>query len=295
MKKVLAFDIGGTYSRAGIVSETGQVLGVVKRETEKKQASFIKSLVKLADNLEYQDVDGVAVSIAGFLDGSKLRCSPNLPFKNLAVIAPLKKNFGKEVVLVNDANAGAVGEKTWGAAKNVSNFIYLTISSGIGGAAYMKDKLVLDKKGNGIEPGHIDIESDFELPCGCGGKNHWESYASGRNMPKYLEQWAERENIFLEFPANNVYEIFQAVNLGNQTAFNFVAQTLAIDEKGINILYSRYKPEMILIGGGVYLTNRAIFDKFFTEKFAGKVVTKSATFGDNASLVGAAASYFQKK
>jgi glucokinase len=296
MKTVIAIDLGATNLRLALIDELGQILKK-EQSTTPLQDDLVQNIQEKIQKLltanEIKKTIGVGVSIAGFIDQKKgiLIKSPNLPFKNLEIVKPLKDYFKKIVILNNDANAAATGEKYWGQAKNINDFLYLTISSGIGGTAFVDNKLVLDKNGNGIEPGHIQIENNYNLPCGCGGKNHWESYSSGINLPRFLKAWAEKNKIKIDFDGSDVFTIFDAIKNKNETAVKFFDQVMEINLQGINYLIRSYHPKLIILGGGVYLHNLELFNKFLPEK----PLFKPASFGKDASIIGAAAFLFCSK
>src|SRR4030067_557708 len=98
---------------------------------------------------------------------------PNLPFDVISLTDPLKRELKVPVSLINDCAGAALGETTFGAAKGVENFVYITISTGIGGGAIVNGTLLLGKDGNGHEVGHFVIDYDGRLTCGCGKKGHW--------------------------------------------------------------------------------------------------------------------------
>jgi len=241
-------------------------------------------------------MDGVGLSIAGFLNKREgmLMASPNLPFKNFEIVQPLNKYLQKPIIFSNDANAAAMGEKVWGAAKELRYFIYLTMSSGIGGAAFMDGELMEQDNGNGIEPGHIKVSSGYDLPCGCGGKDHWESYASGTNMPNFLNAWAEKNGHKLDFDGSDIFDIFRAIKSGDETAVKFFDEVIKVNAKGMNMLTNKYHPQLIIVGGSVFLNNKELFTKNLSLSLPPDVELLPATFGDDASLVGSAAFFLQK-
>jgi glucokinase len=294
--KVIAIDTGATNTRLALIDKSGRILkkeqGTTLLQGDLAQ-NIQEKIQKLLTANEIKKTIEVEVNIAGFIDQEQgiLKTSPNLPFKNLEIVKPLEDYFKKKVILNNDANAAAIGEKYWGQAKNINNFLYLTISSGIGGAAFIDNKIVLDKNGNGIEPGHTQIESNYNLPCGCDGKNHWESYASGINLPNFLKVWAEKNKIKIDFDGSDVFTIFDAIKNKNEAAVKFFEQVIEINLQGINYLIRSYHPKLIIIGGSVYLHNLELFNKFLLEKS----LFKPALFGEDASLIGAAASIFYSK
>lgn len=290
-KTALAIDVGATFTRIALVNEVGEVTNKLKFETP-KTALIEKIIETIKSNYKAQinEVAGIGFCIAGDIDNEKgaLVLSPNLPYQNLKIKEPLEKEFDKKVYLNNDANAAIIGEKIWGQGKDISNLVYVTFSSGIGGSVFVDGKLITDEAGNSIEVGHTKISSDYNLPCGCGGIDHWESYASGRDMPSFLSAWIKKNNITLDFDGSTVFTIFDAIKSQNKIALQFLEQLMIINQFGINILIKRYHPELIILGGSVYLKHQDFFLPYLPQN----PPCKPASFGDNASLVGAAAVVF---
>lgn len=292
----LAVDLGATNTRVALVDQSGRIIKkdtcpTPKTGTNDKLISSIKSLISRVANIEeIKNLSGLGVCVPGSIDQSRgvLINPPNLPYKNVAIVSSLASLFKTKVVLNNDANAAAIGEKHWGQAKNTADFAYLTISSGIGGAVYQENKLKSDKYGNSIEIGHTEIKSEFDLSCGCGKRNHWEAYASGNNMANFLSVWLTKNQLKADFDGSNVYTILAAVENKNEVATNFFEQLMAININGINYLIKKFEPELIIIGGSVYLKHQPLFNRYLGIY----PFIKAAFFGDDASLVGTAASVF---
>ncbi|MDD5692875.1 MAG: ROK family protein [Patescibacteria group bacterium] len=298
-KTAIAIDIGATNTRVALIDELGQLVYKNKKKTSHTESNnefinFLKEFIEESlKEKEIADSFGIGICIAGFIniEQGTLVSSPNLPNKNLEIVVNFKDYFQKKVTLNNDANAAILGEKTWGHGKNLENFIYLTFSSGIGGSIITNGKLVTDKCGNSIEPGHVKIGSEYDLLCGCGEKNHWEAYASGLNLPNFLTAWVGKSNVKLDFDGSDVYQIFDAIKKNDKIANQFFEQVMKINLIGINDLIKKYQPELIIIGGSVYLFNQELFYQFLPKK----PEFKAAFFGDNESLVGAVSPIFYSK
>jgi glucokinase len=292
-ENIIAIDLGATNTRVALLTKTGQVL---KKETAKTPHQgdnqvLINSILNLLTRIyaiSDQNLIGAGICVPGWIDVSQglLTTSANLPYQNVQIVEPIKSFLNTRVVLSNDANAAAIGEKIWGQARETHNFAYLTLSSGIGGAIYQDGRLLTDEKGDSVEIGHIEIGSEYDLKCGCGGKNHWEAYASGTNMVNFLRNWADKKGQKPDFDGNSVYSILEAVEDRNEIATNFFEQVMVINLEGINYLIKKYKPELIAIGGGVYLNHQPLFNHYL----ANIPYIKPSFFGDDASLIGAGAS-----
>ena len=295
----IAVDIGATNTRVALIDKSGHLLyknqtPTIQTNSNPEFVNFLKDFIE--ESLSKREIlasAGIGICIAGFIDAHQgiLVKSPNLPNKNLVIVPTLEDYFKKNTFLNNDANAAILGEKNWGHGQSLSNFAYLTFSSGIGGSVFVGNKLISDDVGNSVEIGHIKIDSEYDLPCGCGEMNHWESYASGINMPNFLKAWAEKGKIKLGFDGTSILTILTAVNSENKQAKQFFEQVMKINLTGINYLVKRYQPEVIILGGSVYLHHQNIFKKSLPPS----PVFKSAFFGDNDPLVGSTSPIFASK
>ncbi|TDA32774.1 MAG: ROK family protein, partial [Hadesarchaea archaeon] len=131
---------------------------------------------------------GVGLASVGPLDlrRGEVRDSPNLPFRRVPLVKPLEEELGVPVVLVNDCSAAAVGEKEFGAGRGVEDLVYVGMGTGIGGGAYVDGCLLWGKDGNAVEIGHLTVDPDGRLECGCGRRGHWEAYCSGTGLPRLV-------------------------------------------------------------------------------------------------------------
>ena len=114
--------------------------------------------------------------------------TPNYPFKEIPVVEPLREWFGVPVRIANDCTAGVLGEHFYGAGKGVYNLFYVTFSTGLGGGAMVDGHLLMGKDGNAVEVGHLTIDPDSEIVCGCGCPGHWEAYCGGMNIPRFARR-----------------------------------------------------------------------------------------------------------
>jgi len=193
-----------------------------------------------------------------------------------------------------------LGEKYFGAGKKYSTLVYITMSSGIGGGAIVNNCLLLGKDGNAAEIGHMHVDSEYNLKCSCGkGLGHWEAYASGNNIPKFFRAWLLKNGdsistMEIESPwtAKN---IFDAARKKDKIALKFMEELGKINGRGLSNVIAAYNPEIIILGGAVVLNNSELvleYAKKYIDKFLRWPSIKITTLGENAPLLGAAASVF---
>ena len=269
----VAIDLGATRARACLGTRGGKIL---RREARKmvvgkavrEYLGQISSLVnKVTSGIPRNKIQGVCLASPGPLDLKRgmITHTANLPYRNVPVIASLRESLGFEARLVNDANAGALGEMKWGAGKGHSNIFYLTISTGIGGGAIVDDRLLLGKDGNAAEVGHITIDSSGKLTCGCGKQGHWEAYCSGTGIPALTRLiWEElgeagraRSGTKLSTKMDSVgaTDVYREAKRGDGFALRVVEEVGRLNAIGVANIADAYDPELLTIGGGVALNN----------------------------------------
>jgi glucokinase len=300
----IAVDIGGTNLRMAIVGSGGKIIkkNVAKTIRKGKSGSvvaeqIINEIKRLAGKNSLKKYAGIGVSIAGPIDyvkGASVN-PPNMNFAFVPIVGPLKYALGLSVSIINDCNAGALGEKYFGAGKKVDNLVYITMSSGIGGGAIMNNNLLLGKDGNAAEIGHMTVDTKYNLACTCQkGRGHWEAYASGNNIPKFFRAWTEKNNLETKFPST-AKDIFETARKKNKITLRFMEELGKINGRGISNVVAAYDPEIIILGGAVTLGNGDLvlrYAKKHIEKLLKLPEIKITKLGENAPLLGAAALAF---
>ena len=195
---VLGFDIGGTKIGVGLVSDDGKILG--SRRIENVDTYPEDILPQLADaakalaaenQLEVTDLAGFGISAPGPADVANgvLTAPPNNPhWRNVPLLQYLKDQLGIPGCFENDANCGALAEGFFGAGRGINDFIYLTMSTGIGAGIVTGGTLVRGTGLYGGEFGHAVIEIHNGRRCGCGMSGCYEAYCSGRNVAKHVQE-----------------------------------------------------------------------------------------------------------
>ena len=188
---VLALDLGASRIRGGVIAPDGHLLAREARPTpladgpQAVLAACIASVRAARDGLEpagRASIGAVGVSAPGPLDGATgtLLEPPNLgpAFRDLPLAEPLSGALGLPVAVERDTNVAALAEGAFGAARGIDDFLYLTVSSGIGGAVVAGGNLLRGTDGLAGELGHVSVDLDGAA-CGCGGRGHLEAIASG--------------------------------------------------------------------------------------------------------------------
>jgi glucokinase len=247
----------------------------------------------------------IGVASIGPLDLRKGRVArpANLPYESVSLVRPLEEAFGSRVVLMNDANAAALGERAFGAGKNHENLVYVTISTGIGGGAIVDGHLLTGKDGNAAEIGHVVVDPSGRLTCGCGRKGHWEAYCSGKGIPRLANLLVSEESTtggetrlsrLLKTSTGPIdaAAILKAAARGDRFGGRVAREMGMLNALGVANVVNMFDPSLITFGGGVALNNQAMvldpIRELITKYSINRVPQLMITpLGDDAGLLGA--------
>ncbi len=182
----IGLDLGGTNLRAAAIDATGKMLGKIAGATNFAEGrdAVLGDMVSAIQTLRAahgsQELAGIGAGVPGFIrmkDGF-ITNSNNLPyFENYPVRDEMEKKLGTKVILENDANAAALGEKWMGAGRDYDDLVLLTLGTGIGGGIISGGKIMRGFVGMAGEVGHTTVVPNGN-PCGCGNRGCLEKHAS---------------------------------------------------------------------------------------------------------------------
>ena len=287
--QVLAVGLGGTELRAARVDAAGGLaaLAVTATHAAAGPDAVIEQIVALAREVRGDAaIVRLGVAAPGPLDpgAGVVLAAPTLAgWRDVPLAARLKARLGLDVVLENDANAAALGEWRFGAARGTGSMVFVTISTGIGGGVVADGRLLHGRRGLAGEVGHMCV-TQADAPCACGGAGCWEAVASGTALVR-----AGRTLGLADGPA-----IEAAARAGHRAARALLQQEARWLGIGIANLLHLYSPDCVVLGGGVM----ACFDMLQAEIRATvdarampayrDVPIRPAALGANAGLIGAA-------
>jgi glucokinase len=157
---------------------------------------------------------------------------------------------------MNDCPAGALGEMYFGDGRGCRDFVYITISTGIGAGVVTGGKILLGRNGNAGEIGHFHVDTTYNATCGCGHPGHWEAYASGRHLPEFFSRWCKENNTGVTGEwARSSPGIFEAVRAGYAGLDDFMEELGRINARGISDVIVAYDPSRIILDGSVVRNN----------------------------------------
>ena len=261
----IGIDIGGTGTKFGIVDRDGNVLFSDEMSTKKHAEvnSFIDELytslavlIEKAGGVGRMKGIGVGAPNGNYYTGT-IEYAPNLPWKGIIPLAKLIENkFKLPVTLTNDANAAAIGEMMYGAAKGMKDFIMITLGTGVGSGIVANGKLIYGHDGFAGELGHTIVIPDGRLHPGTGKKGSLESYCSAtgvRNTAIEILENSDRPSSLRNIPVDELdsKKVYEAAIEGDEVAryiFEFTGRILGLALANA-VMFS--SPEAIILFGGL--------------------------------------------
>ena len=263
-KIAVGIDIGGTNTAFGFVNESGKILheSKIKSKGYTDIHEYIELLSKNIKNvLQYElkhcELIGIGVGApnGNYFSGA-IEFAPNLEFKGvIPLVDLLKVYFNVPVILTNDANAGALGEKLYGGAKEMDDFIYITLGTGLGSGIVSGGKLIYGHDGFAGEIGHT-FAVHGGRDCGCGRKGCLETYASATGIVRTVIELLDNDERHstlrnMDREKLNSYVIYQEAKKGDplaNEAFDFTAKILG---RTLADSMAYTSPEAVFLFGGL--------------------------------------------
>ena len=288
----LALDIGGSKLASGLVDQNGHILEVnVKSLLSLEGNDVIDIVMQAAHSHMNNNPAAVGVNIPGLADAQNgiwlESCFSGI--RNIPIAGMLSDALHLPVFIDNDVNNCALAESMFGACKGVSDFIWLTVSNGCGGALFLNGRIYSGIRNTSGELGHIIVEerAEYALPCGCGNKGCLEAQAAG---PGIAKRYAGLTGT--EADAESIAVMANSGDAAAQKIFYdegvYIGRALAA---AINII----NPEKVVLGGGVaksfglFEHSMAKTIKNHTYRLASEHVHVGRTsLGYHAALIGAA-------
>lgn len=265
MKKVIAgIDIGGTKIALALATADCKILTKCSFPTQVEDGAhkiLERTLDKLEALIEQEDVVLIVLGVgcAGPIDRKRgmILSPPNLPgWKEFPLTEIIGKKFKVPINFDNDANAAAVAEHRFGVGRGFNNFVYLTISTGIGGGVIIDGKLVHGFSGNAGEVGHIKVMPNG-AQCGCGARGCLETVCSGTAIARRArEKILSGVESLIANQAENIQQITakivaEAAMQGDRLAIEIWDETVFYLSLGLCNIIVTIEPEAIILGGGV--------------------------------------------
>ncbi len=311
---VVGIDIGGQTTKIGVVDESGGILSRMVIRTDvygtdasayiRALAEAVKACVKEAGKDGSIRGIGVGAPNANYYTG-QISCAPNLAWAAGTVdfSEMLSKELdGLPVTLTNDANAAAVGEMTYGAARGIRNFIMITLGTGVGSGIVVDGKVVYGHDGNAGELGHVKVVRENARLCGCGDYGCLEAYCSAiglaRTAREYLELYDE-PSLLRSVASDQISSktVYDAAVQGDALALRIFDYTARLLGRSFADFVAFSSPEAIVLFGGLVRAKEFLYEPMLEEmdrnllnRWKGKIkIIFSSLKESDAAILGASA------
>ena len=315
---VLGVDIGGTNTVFGIVDARGHVIASDSIKT-KKHAEFdayvnelhsaVERLLRLNDAEDKIQGIGIGAPNANYYTGEIVN-PPNLPWGPVIPLAEkVSEAFGGiPVAVTNDANAAALGEMTYGAARGMNDFIMITLGTGVGSGIVINGRMVYGHDGNAGELGHLVMKRNNGRMCGCGRTGCLEAYCSATGVARTAREFLEirqepsvLRNIDIEDITSK--DVYDAAMAGDKIAKDIFEYTGKILGEAFADMVAFSSPQAIILFGGLAKSGdlllkplKEAFDKNVMPIFRGKTqIILSELKESDAAVLGASALGWEAK
>ncbi len=268
----IGIDIGGTTIKGVLTNREGEILSFKKIPIGKTPPEIEHCLIELirvlaaAKGLDPSAVKGIGVGSAGSIDRDRgmVLTSPNIPaLQKFPLIKTIRHRTGVPAFLENDATVAVIGEWWKGAGRKYSNWIMLTLGTGIGGGVVIDRRIYTGQSGSAMEVGHTSIDYRGRK-CPCGSTGCLELYASATGLMRYARR-VIRKHPDSPLIARMKKEkldpriIEEEALLGDPLSLHIYAQVSTWLGIGIANLVNIFNPEAIVFGGGLSRAHRLIF------------------------------------
>lgn len=307
---VVGMDIGGTNTVFGVVDSRGNVLASDSIKTQDYETideyvdAVCKKLIPLLQQFggaeKFKGV-GVGAPNGNYYKGT-IEFAPNLPWKGVIPLAAMfEDKLGIPTALTNDANAAAIGEMTYGAARGLRDFIMITLGTGVGSGIVVNGQLVYGHDGFAGELGHVIAERDGRI-CGCGRKGCLETYCSATGVARTAREFLvarSEPSLLREIPAEEIVskDVYDAAIKGDKLAQDIFEYTGNILGRALADFIAFSSPEAIILFGGLAKSGDLIMkpiqkamDENVLKIYAGKTKLLLSQLKDaDAAVLGASA------
>ena len=294
----IGIDIGGSHIAVGLINQYGKIIckseedinnNLQEKDFEIKLIESILRQIEYVLNKENTDITNITligIAVPGMVSETSIIKAENLHIENFNIAGEINKYYNVPIKLRNDAKCAALAEREYGSLRKVEDSIFLTIGTGIGGAVFLGGELLVPKKYEGFEIGHMVIKKNG-LKCNCGRYGCFEKYASMRAL---------RTNISKELKIKNITgeELKQILEeKDNEKVNKIVEEYIENLSLGISNLINIFEPEIISIGGSFAfhksllekLTKKISEEELFNKNNVPKIV--AAKLKNDAGIVGA--------
>ncbi len=304
----VGIDIGGTKVAAGVVAEDGTIVDKIVRPSPTTSARAVEdTIVEICEEFSRNhEIRVVGIGAAGWVnaEGSVVRFSPHLAWRDEPLKEKLTARLPYEVWIDNDANTACWAEYTFGAGRGAKVMVDINLGTGIGGCVVINGELFRGAFGMAGEFGHMTVVQDGQW-CPCGNRGCWEQYASGnaltRDARALIKEGSPAAQKLIEVSGADPLAITgqmvtELAIAGDRTSIELVGDVGEWLGKGLADVAAALDPDLFVIGGGVSEAGELLIEparRAFSRHLTGRghrdeARIELAHFRNNAGLIGAA-------
>ena len=288
----IGVDIGGSHIAIAVVDAKGKIIEKMeKRLTSTEKSNLKKSIEEYITEYANQlikkySITEMGLSLPGWSENGVILFGGNLDLIGYPIIEKMKEKVNLPIKIRNDAKCAAMAENAYGCLKGDDRSIFLTLGTGIGGAAFVGNQLLTAGIRPGYEFGHMVIERDG-IPCNCGRKGCFERYASMKALKMNLRNALGLDETtsgqeLLEIIRKNNFE-----NKNYEAIENVVSEYIENLSIGILNLINIFEPEIIGIGGSFVYFEDVLLPRLKEQIGRKDIKIETAILGNDAGIIGA--------
>jgi len=265
---IIGIDLGVNYILSIMTNFAGEIIWEKRIDLQHthnspgQRIADLQNLIQETIENAFQTVRGIigiGIGVPGIVNYEQglILSAPNLGWENIELRSIIEQKFGVPVFIDNEANAGAIGEKWFGAGKRADEFLYISAGTGIGAGIIINNELYRGSRGLAGEIGHMTVSLDG-IPCSCGNTGCLEEYSSEKALFRYMKEHicVEELTIF------NIIDNAIAGDDASRRAFEYVGKYLGI---GVANLINAFNPQLVIIGNSLPLAGDILMDELRKE------------------------------
>lgn len=295
----IGIDIGGSHIAVGLVDNEYKLIAKkdisikeldndksIEEKIEETIVKFIKELL-IENDIKEQNIELIGIGSPGTIRDGIIYNAVNLGVNGFDIKKALGKHFNTNIYVENDCKCSGICEKEIGSLKNYEDSVFLALGTGIGGAAFMGNKMLKPKRYPGFEFGHMIINKNGDK-CKCGSRGCFETYAS---MKKFKNDLITRFKLNESIHGKEIYEYIKQ-NKESKNMKKFIREYVSNLSIGLINIINIFEPQAISLGGSFAYYEDILLDEVIVS-LIGKVFNgfwpdiTVATYKNDAGLLGA--------
>ena len=292
----IGVDLGGSHIAIGVIDENGKIIEKYEEDLKDKNINnalffLIKFLeINITKIIKKYEIEAIGIATPGTPKEGKITSLVNLGIEEFDITKVIKEICDLPIYIRNDAKCAAIAEKKYGSLKKYQDAVFMCLGTGIGGAVFVNNKLLIPKRNPGFELGHMIIEKNGHL-CNCGKRGCFETYCSIKRFKNRiinelkLAKDIEPQKLILELEKRKNEENIKQI-------IEEFTDNLII---GISNIIDIFEPEAICFGGSFIYFESILYEKLIQKYYEKRYIFNKenmpkltlAKLGNDAGIIGA--------